>query len=159
MRDFIEGISCIIAVLGIILFFVVLNYILDKIFSYYYKKKEERFSRKYPNFIRFRDFNYDITSKICKKKSDLRKTKAYIMDSKDKLNYYPKDSEKYNFLLDKISEKQNEVLYIEEEIKCLKDQRLDYAIRHESDVEEIKGYNNSEYRYWKDYIQKIDNNP
>ena len=97
-------------------------------------------------------------SKICKKNSELRKLKASIMDNKDKLNYYPKNSERYQFLLDEISEKQIDVLDIEERIECLKSQRLDYVIRHESDIEEISEDNKEEYKFWKEYIQKIKEN-
>lgn len=142
---------------GIFLLFM-LFFALDSLIKYYFKKKEEKFIRNHPNFIIFRDFVYNIVSKIYKKKSELRKLKASIMYNKEKLNYYPKNSEKYQFLLDEISEKQIDVLSIEEEIERLKSQKLDYVIRHESDIEEISEDNKEEYKYWKEYIQKIKEN-
>lgn len=131
--------------------------IISFIIEFSAKRKKIKINKECPNFIKFKNYSYEITSNIYKKKFDLRRMKASIMDTKDKLNYCPKNSEEYNFLLDEISEKQTNILNLEEEIRSLIKQRLEYAIRHESDVEEIKKYDKYEYNYWKSYIVKIDN--
>lgn len=158
MNNPIEDAIFVIMFFGGIFLLFMLVFALDSLIRYYFKKKEEKFIRNHPDFIIFRDFVYNMVSKIYKKKSELRKLKASIMDNKDKLNYYPKNSERYQFLLDEISEKQIDVLNIEEEIERLKSQKLDYVIRHESDIEEISEDNKEEYKYWKEYIQKIKEN-
>lgn len=142
---------------GIFLLFL-LFFALDNLTRYYSKKKKDKFIRNHPKFIDFQSFVYEITKNIISEKSNLRKTKGVIIENKQKLNYYPKNSERYQFLLDEISEKQVDILDIEDRIECLESQRLDYVIRHESDIEEISEDNKEEYKYWKEYIQKIKEN-
>ena len=145
---------CTLIIIEISLFIII---IISFIIEFSAKRKEIKINKECQNFIKFRNYAYEITSSIYKKKSDLRKMKASIMDTKDKLNYHPKNSEEYNSLLDEISEKQTNILNLEKEIKSLMEQRLEYAIRHEPDIEEIKKYDKYEYNYWKSYIVKIDN--
>ena len=158
MNNPIEVMSFIIMFFGVIFLLFMLVFALDSLIRYYFKKKEEKFIRNHPNFIDLQNFIYEITKNIHKEKSNLRNAKGIILEDKEKLNYYPKNSERYQFLLDEISEKQIDVLDIEERIECLKSQRLDYVIRHESDIEEISEDNKEEYKFWKEYIQKIKEN-
>lgn len=145
---------CTLIIIWISLFIIIVS---SFIIEFSAKRKEIKINKECQNFIKFRNYAYEITSSIYKKKSDLRKMKASIMDLKDKLNCCSKYSKEYNSLLDEISEKQTNILNLEEEIRSLIKQRLEYAIRHESDVEEIKKYDKYEYNYWKSYIVKIDN--
>lgn len=152
-----DAIFVIVCFGGIFLLFL-LFFVLDNLTRYYYKKKKDKFIRNHPKFIDFQSFVYEITKNIHKEKSNLRNAKGIILEDKEKLNYYPKNSERYQFLLDEISEKQIDILDIEDRIECLESQRLDYVIRHESDIEEISEDNKEEYKYWKEYIQKIKEN-
>ena len=158
MNKIIEDVIFVVVFFGGLFILFLSFFALDNLTTIYFKNKEKKFVKEHPKFVEFSNFINGVTKNIYAKKSVLRKIKGIILEDKEKLNYYPKNSERYQFLLDEISEKQIDVLNIEEEIECLKEQTLDYVIRHESDIEEISEDNKEEYKYWKEYIQKIKEN-